>query len=270
MTTYASFKPSAQFLEAGEKGQQFANAANNFRPFLPQEAHRSIEGVEKIAKAFTATGRALEHFGFDEAGPEVSASQVDLNSSANSEEIGGESRTIVPIPIPPYYYYSDENETVGADGVRWFPLFQGGIHPEWGNQDGYLDAVDKIDAEAFTISDSAANDPLTGGRQMMDTDDDSLGFVFSGSAILGAIIGGGKLAAAGAAAKATAFVAGAKGVAAGAASITAKQAGLAAATGIVSGAASYGVQKGIEAVTSDMDSDYGAPWMPEVAVDPIA
>ena len=162
MTTYASFKPSVQFLEAGEKGQQFANAANNFRPFLPQEAHQSIEGVEKIAKAFTATGRALEHFGFDEAGPEFTASQVALNSNANSEEIGGESRTIVPIPIPPYYYYSDENETVGADGVRWFPLFQGGIHPEWGNQDGYLDAVDKIDADAFTISDRAFNDPLTG------------------------------------------------------------------------------------------------------------
>ena len=167
MTTYASFKPSAQFLEAGEKAQEFANAANNFRPFLPQEAHQPIEGVEKIAKAFTATGRALEHFGFDEADPEVTSSQVDLNSPANSEEIGGESRTIVPIPIPPYYYYSDEIETVGADGVRWFPLFQGGIHPEWGNQDGYLDTVDKIDANAFTMSDSAFNDPLTGPQPSM-------------------------------------------------------------------------------------------------------
>ena len=130
MTTYASFKPSVQFLEAGEKGQQFANAANTFKPFLPQEARQSIEGIDKVAQAFTATGRALEHFGFDEADPQVIASQADLNSSANSEEIGGESRTIVPIPIPPYYYYSDENETVGADGVRWFPLFQGGIHPD--------------------------------------------------------------------------------------------------------------------------------------------
>ena len=162
MTTYASFKPSISFIEAGEKAQKFGNAANTFKPFLPQEAHHSIEGVEKIAKAFTATGRAPEHFAFDEEGPEFTASQVALNSNANSEEIGGESRTIVPIPIPPYYYYSDENETVGADGVRWFPWFQGGIHPEWGNQDGYLDTVDKIDTNAFTMSDSAFNDPLLG------------------------------------------------------------------------------------------------------------
>ena len=167
MTTYASFKPSAQFLDAGEKAQEFTNAANTFKPFLPQEAYHSIESVKKIAKAFTATGRALEHFGFNEAGPDVTASQVDLISTAKSEEIGGESRTIVPIPIPPYYYYSDENETVNADGVRWFPLFQGGIHPEWGNQDGYLDTFDKIDTNAFTMSDSVFIDPLLGPQPSM-------------------------------------------------------------------------------------------------------
>jgi hypothetical protein len=67
MTTYTSFKPSVQFLEAGEKAQEFTNAANTFKPFLSQEARQSIEGVDKVAQAFTATGQALEHFGFDEA-----------------------------------------------------------------------------------------------------------------------------------------------------------------------------------------------------------
>ena len=67
MTTYTSFKPSVQFLEAGEKAQEFGNAANTFKPFLPQEARQSIEGIDKVSQAFTATGRALEHFGFDEA-----------------------------------------------------------------------------------------------------------------------------------------------------------------------------------------------------------
>ena len=66
MTT-TTFKPSVQFLEAGEKAQEFTNAANTFKPFLSQEARQSIEGVDKVAQAFTATGQALEHFGFDEA-----------------------------------------------------------------------------------------------------------------------------------------------------------------------------------------------------------
>ena len=70
MTTYNTFKPSVQFLEAGEKGQQFANTANTFKPLLSQEAGQSIEGIDKVSQAFTATGRALEHFGFDEAEPE--------------------------------------------------------------------------------------------------------------------------------------------------------------------------------------------------------
>ena len=84
MTTYTSFKPSVQFLEAGEKGQQFANAANTFKPLLPQEARQSIEGIDKVSQAFTATGRALEHFGFDEAEPEVTTSEVELSPTDNS------------------------------------------------------------------------------------------------------------------------------------------------------------------------------------------
>ena len=50
MTTYASFKPSVQFLEAGEKAQQFANAANTFKPLLFQEARQSIEASTKLHK----------------------------------------------------------------------------------------------------------------------------------------------------------------------------------------------------------------------------
>ena len=76
MTTYASFKPSVQFLEAGEKGQQFANAANTFKPLLSQEVRQSIEGIDKVSQAFTSTGRALEHFGFDEAEDEIIGGDV--------------------------------------------------------------------------------------------------------------------------------------------------------------------------------------------------
>ena len=92
MTTYASFKPSVQFLEAGEKGQQFANAANTFKPLLSQEARQSIEGIDKVAQAFTATGRALEHFGFDEADPQVIASQVCLLYTSPSPRDKRQSR----------------------------------------------------------------------------------------------------------------------------------------------------------------------------------
>ena len=64
MTT--TFKPSVQFLEAGEKAQEFTNAANTFKPFLPQEAQQAVEGVDKVANALNSTGEALKHFGFDE------------------------------------------------------------------------------------------------------------------------------------------------------------------------------------------------------------
>ena len=84
MTTYASFKPSVQFLEAGEKAQQFANAANTFKPLLSQQARQSIEGIDTVSQAFTATGRALEHFGFDEAEPDVTTSEVELSPTDNS------------------------------------------------------------------------------------------------------------------------------------------------------------------------------------------
>ena len=64
MTT--TFKPSVQFLEAGEKAQEFTNAANTFKPFLPQEAQQAVKGVDKVANALNSTGEALKHFGFDE------------------------------------------------------------------------------------------------------------------------------------------------------------------------------------------------------------
>ena len=88
MTTYSSFKPSVQFLEAGEKGQQFADAANTFKPFLPQETRQSIEGVEKVAQTFTATGRALEHFGFDEAEPELDQADSIAGETTTTESVG--------------------------------------------------------------------------------------------------------------------------------------------------------------------------------------
>ena len=91
MTTYAYFKPSFLFLDAGEEGQQFANAANTFKPFLPQEARQSIEGIDKVSQSFSGTlGReilrhAIEHFGFDEAEPDVTTSEVELISTDDSQ-----------------------------------------------------------------------------------------------------------------------------------------------------------------------------------------
>ena len=68
----------------------------------------------------------------------------------------------------------------------------------------------------------------------------------------------------------------AKGVIAGAKAVTAKQVGGALVTGGVSGVASYGASSAAERFSEllseadDRDSDYGTPWVPEVAVDPIA
>ena len=90
MTTYASFKLSVQFLEAGEKAQQFANAANTFKPLLSQEARQSIEGIDKVSQAFTATGRALEHFGFDEAEDEI------IGDNSFKEKVEGANQMVMP------------------------------------------------------------------------------------------------------------------------------------------------------------------------------
>ncbi len=91
MTTYAYFKPSFLFLDAGETGQQSANAANTFKPFLPQEARQSIEGIDKGSQAIAGTlGReimriAIRDFGFDEAEPDVTTSEVELISTDDSQ-----------------------------------------------------------------------------------------------------------------------------------------------------------------------------------------
>ena len=62
----STFTPSTQILEAGEKAQALADAGKTLKPFLPQEAQQTVEGVEKIANALNSTGEALRHFGFDE------------------------------------------------------------------------------------------------------------------------------------------------------------------------------------------------------------
>ena len=98
MTTYASFKPSVQFLEAGEKAQQFANAANTFKPLLSQEARQSIEGIDKVSQAFTATGRALEHFGFDEAEPETLSQVTGQDFGAEFDANGDEAVGVAIVP----------------------------------------------------------------------------------------------------------------------------------------------------------------------------
>jgi hypothetical protein len=80
----STFTPSTQILEAGEKAQTIADAGKTLKPFLPQEAQQAVEGVDKVAKAFTATGRALEHFGFDLAEPEVTTFMVELIPTGTS------------------------------------------------------------------------------------------------------------------------------------------------------------------------------------------
>jgi len=119
MTTYASFKPSVQFLEAGEKGQQFANAANTFKPLLSQEARQSIEGIDKVSQAFTATGRALEHFGFDEAEPEVTTSEVELISTDDSQIVDNMNprfSDFVPDSLRPSTYVIEGGQALQENG----------------------------------------------------------------------------------------------------------------------------------------------------------
>ena len=70
-TTTSTFTPSTQILEAGEQAQELSDAGKALKPFLPQEAQQTIQGVEKVANALNATGQALQHFGFDEAEADV-------------------------------------------------------------------------------------------------------------------------------------------------------------------------------------------------------
>ena len=126
MTTYASFKPSVQFLEAGEKGQQFANAANTFKPLLSQEAGQSIEGIDKVSQAFTATGRALEHFGFDEAEPDVTTSEVELISTDDSQIVDTMNPTrfsdFVPDSLRPSTYVIEGGQALQENGWQGLVL----------------------------------------------------------------------------------------------------------------------------------------------------
>ena len=55
-TTTSTFTPSTQILEAGEQAQALADAGKALKPFLPQEAQQTIQGVEKVANALNATG----------------------------------------------------------------------------------------------------------------------------------------------------------------------------------------------------------------------
>ena len=126
MTTYTSFKPSVQFLEAGEKAQAFVNAANTFKPFLPQEAQQPLEGVDKVAKAFTATGQALQHFGFDEAEPEVIASEVELIPTDDSQVVDNMNPTLgdfIPDSLRPSTYVMGAGEHLQENG--WNSLGEG-------------------------------------------------------------------------------------------------------------------------------------------------
>ena len=265
MTTYASFKPSVQFLEAGEKGQQFANAANTFKPFLPQEARQSIEGIDKVSQAFTATSRALEHFGFDEAEPDVTTSEVELISTDDLQIVDNMSASFlgsVPESLRPSAFVIESGRALQQNG--WEVTGEGiATAGHLMRAFGY----DEADPDSITAN-SAANDPLTGGGQMMDTDDD-LGAWFALPAVTGLFKGS-------LFAGATKVMGAAKGVIAGAKAVTAKQVGSALVTGGVSGVASYGAMSATERFSEllseadDRDSDYGTPWVPEVAVDPIA
>ena len=126
MTTYASFKPSAQFLEAGEKAHEFTNAANTFKPFLSKEARQSIEGVDKVAQAFTATGQALKHFGFDEAEPEVTTSEVELIPTDDWQVVDNMNPTFgdfVPDRLRPSTYVIGAGEHLQGNG--WDDLGKG-------------------------------------------------------------------------------------------------------------------------------------------------
>ena len=97
----STFTPSTQILEAGEKAQALADAGKTLKPFLPQEAQQAVEGVDRVAQAFTATGRVLEHFGFDEAESIDSIPVEDIDPGFMGSVIEPYSQSILESPCAP-------------------------------------------------------------------------------------------------------------------------------------------------------------------------
>ena len=89
--TSSTFTPSTQILEAGEKAQALVDAGNALKPLLPEETQTTIEGIEKVANALNATGKAMQHFGFDEAEPEAFEPFKGQNFGTAAEADGDES-----------------------------------------------------------------------------------------------------------------------------------------------------------------------------------
>ena len=117
----STFTPSTQILEAGEKAQALADAGKTLKPFLPQEAQQAVEGVDRVAQAFTATGRALEHFGFDEAEMEVTTSDVELIPTDHSPVVDNLNPTwgdLVPDSLRPSTYVIEGGQALQETGWK--------------------------------------------------------------------------------------------------------------------------------------------------------
>jgi len=115
----STFTPSTQILEAGEKAQTLADAGKTLKPFLPQEAQQAVEGIDKVAQAFTATGRALEHFGFDEAELEVTTSVVELIPTDHSPVVDNMNPTwgdFFPDSLRPSSYVIEGGQVLQENG----------------------------------------------------------------------------------------------------------------------------------------------------------
>ena len=254
-TSTSTFTPSTQILEAGEQAQALADAGQALKPFFSPEIQETVDGVSKVADALNATGEALKHFGFDEAEPEATTSEVELiptDVSTDNPSTGFPLALLPVLPLLPTLPvdWSDKFNPESID-----ELFPDNVKPSTGviaagetlQTIGLTGPGAALQAAGQTMRsfgfDEAEEDSITGGGQTMDTDvDDDLGIVFTGAAIAAAIWGGIKVAAP------------------------------AAAKIVAEAAIVYGTTKAIEAATSDIDSDEGLaqPWLPEIGVDVLA
>ena len=115
----STFTPSTQILEAAEKAQALADAGKPIARFLSPEIQETVDGVQKIANALNSTGKALRHFGFDEAEPEVTTSEIELIPTDDLQIVDNMNPTFadfVPDSLRPSTYVIEGGQVLQENG----------------------------------------------------------------------------------------------------------------------------------------------------------
>ena len=91
---------------------------------------------------------------------DVYSSEEDAESAVNTEAVGSESRTVVPIPIPPYYYYSSSDEIEAAGEISTSDAQTAATDSLTGEAGESTGNFTRIVREFFGQSDSVTGSPL--------------------------------------------------------------------------------------------------------------